>query len=294
MHNIDNAVILAAGCSSRFVPLCHDIPKGLLRVKSEILIERQIIQLQDLGINDITVITGYQAKQYEYLHKKYNIRLLFNIDFANKNNFASIYTARNVLKNTIISSSDLYFKKNIFQNCSDRSYYASIFIKEKTGQRSLTLDKNDKITGVTYGGENTWITFGGHALLLKELSEKLTNIIQPVYNNPEYANKYWVDIMDEHLDELPMHIKRINTGDIEEFNSLESLWNFDVNFISSNYSPTMRNILNHLKCDNERELSNFTPIIKNNYAVGCFFYYNNLKYKYIFNNNFIERRDNEK
>jgi CTP:phosphocholine cytidylyltransferase-like protein len=293
MYNIDNAVILAAGCSNRFVPLCHDIPKGLLRVKSEILIERQINQLKDLGINDITIITGFYAEQYEYLHKKYNIQLLFNTDFSNKNNFASIYAARNVLKNTIISSSDLYFKNNIFQKCSDHSYYASVFIKEKTNQRSLTLDINDKITGVSYGGENTWITFGGHALLLTELSDKLIKIIQSVYNNLEYANKYWVDIMDEHLDELPMYIKRINLDDIVEFNSLESLWDFDVNFNASIISPTMRKILNYLKCDNERELSNITPIIKNNYAIGCYFNFNKIKYKYIFNYNFIEGCNNE-
>lgn len=40
-----NAIILAAGLSSRFVPLSYDVPKGLLKVKDEILIERQIKQL---------------------------------------------------------------------------------------------------------------------------------------------------------------------------------------------------------------------------------------------------------
>ena len=31
-HKVDNAIILAAGVSSRFVPLCFERPKGLLPV----------------------------------------------------------------------------------------------------------------------------------------------------------------------------------------------------------------------------------------------------------------------
>lgn len=37
-----NAIILAAGKSTRFAPFTYERPKGLFRVKGEILIERQI------------------------------------------------------------------------------------------------------------------------------------------------------------------------------------------------------------------------------------------------------------
>lgn len=40
MHK--NAIILAAGKSSRFAPFTYEKPKGLLCVKGEVLIERQI------------------------------------------------------------------------------------------------------------------------------------------------------------------------------------------------------------------------------------------------------------
>ena len=36
---VDNAIILAAGTSSRFAPLSYEIPKGLLEVRGEILIK---------------------------------------------------------------------------------------------------------------------------------------------------------------------------------------------------------------------------------------------------------------
>ena len=45
-----NAIIMAAGMSSRFAPLSYERPKGLLKVKGEVLIERQIRQLQEAGV----------------------------------------------------------------------------------------------------------------------------------------------------------------------------------------------------------------------------------------------------
>ena len=41
-YRVDNAVILAAGLSSRFAPISYEKPKGLLRVRGEVLIERQM------------------------------------------------------------------------------------------------------------------------------------------------------------------------------------------------------------------------------------------------------------
>lgn len=61
---VDNAVIMAAGMSSRFAPLSYEKPKGLMLVKGEILIEREIKQLQAAGITDITVVIGYMKEKF--------------------------------------------------------------------------------------------------------------------------------------------------------------------------------------------------------------------------------------
>lgn len=59
-YKVTNAVVMAAGLSQRFAPLSYERPKGLLKVRGEILIERQIRQLLDAGISDITVVVGYK------------------------------------------------------------------------------------------------------------------------------------------------------------------------------------------------------------------------------------------
>ena len=64
-----NAIIIAAGTSSRFVPISYEKPKGLIEVKGEVLIERQIRQLHEGGIKDITIVVGYMANSFAYLKK---------------------------------------------------------------------------------------------------------------------------------------------------------------------------------------------------------------------------------
>ena len=75
---VDGAVITAAGFGSRFVPLTFETPKGLLEVFGERMIERQIKQLHEAGITDITIIVGYLKEKFEYLIDKYQVKLLYN------------------------------------------------------------------------------------------------------------------------------------------------------------------------------------------------------------------------
>ena len=98
---VDNAIIMAAGTSSRFAPLSFERPKALIEVRGEILIERQIRQLREAGIEEIVIITGYMAEQFEYLKEKYKVILIHNPDYLIRNNNSSIYAARNYLKTAI-------------------------------------------------------------------------------------------------------------------------------------------------------------------------------------------------
>ena len=65
-YRVDNAVILAAGAATRFIPLSLEQPKGLFEVKGQPLIDRQIEQLHEAGIKDITVVLGYKKEMFFY------------------------------------------------------------------------------------------------------------------------------------------------------------------------------------------------------------------------------------
>ena len=55
----NNAIILAAGFGMRMVPINMETPKGLLEVKGEVLIERIIMQLHEVGVTNIYIVVGF-------------------------------------------------------------------------------------------------------------------------------------------------------------------------------------------------------------------------------------------
>ena len=156
-YHVDNAVILAAGTSSRFAPLSYEMPKALIEVKGEVLIERQIRQLQETGIDEIVIVTGYRKKQLAYLRDKFpGIVLVENQDYLKRNNHASIYAARDYLRNTYICSSDNYFSQNPFEKEVEEAYYAAVYADGQTGEWCMEEDADGYISRVTIGGENSW------------------------------------------------------------------------------------------------------------------------------------------
>ena len=81
-YKVDGALIIAAGFGSRFVPLTFETPKGLLEVFGERMIERQIKQLHEVGIRNITIAVGYLKEKFEYLIDKFGVKLLYNPELS--------------------------------------------------------------------------------------------------------------------------------------------------------------------------------------------------------------------
>ena len=113
-YRVQNAVILAAGLSSRLAPITYDRPKGMLYVRGEVLIERQIRQLRAAGVQDIYLVVGYKKEEFFYLEEEFGVKLITSPDYMERNNHSSIWAARNVLGNSYVCSSDNYFTQNPF------------------------------------------------------------------------------------------------------------------------------------------------------------------------------------
>jgi CTP:phosphocholine cytidylyltransferase-like protein len=286
-YRIDNAIILAAGMSSRFVPVAFDKPKGLLKVAGEILIERQIRQLKERNINEIIVVVGYKKEQFYYLKDKFNVKLIECNDYLKRNNYASVYAAKKYLKNTIITSSDLYFVHNLFQTYAFDSYYCSVYIDGNTEERGLIVDKDDKIIKTMYNCHDIFVSFG-YAFFSKRFSRKYIEIVNKIFENEDFYNKFWADIQDNYLDELYMYIKRCDKNDIYEFDYLQELYDFQEDFNAQDCSETMRYICSVLECK-ERELSQFKPIsMKHPFYCCSFRFKGQLYYFCSYFNEFID------
>lgn len=95
-------VILAAGMAKRLRPLTDTKPKCLLEVGGRTLLERTVRAMQQAGISEFVVVTGYRADQIRsFLDNlepldsldKPTFHFLHNADYEHNNNIYSLWMA---------------------------------------------------------------------------------------------------------------------------------------------------------------------------------------------------------
>ena len=274
-----NAIILAAGTSSRFVPLCYETPKGLLEVKGEVLIERQIRQLKEAGISEIIIVVGYMAEKFIYLTDEFGVKLVVNEDYNRYNNTSSLIRVIDDLDDTYLCSSDNYFPNNVFLGCPKDSYYSALYVEGETGEYCLSTDAYDNIVGVTLGGANSWYMIG-HAFFNKEFSARFREIMKEEYTNEQTRQGYWEDVYIRYINQLPsMKIQKYNSHEIEEFDTLDELRAFDTSYIDDTRSLLIKNIC-YEHGWREKELHGFEKGQSNKHGHAFAFYVGKSAYLY--------------
>lgn len=244
---VDNAIIMAAGTSSRFAPLSHEIPKALIEVRGEVLIERQIRQLQEAGIPEIYIVVGYKKEQFYYLKEKFKINMIENNEYLIRNNHSSIYAAKRFLKNSYICSADNYFVENPFEKEVEDSYYAALYAEKETNEWCMSEDKDGYINDVSIGGAGAWYMLG-HVFWSEEFSTRFIEILKEIYDYPGTADLLWESIFAKHLDKLKMKIRKYSSEMIFEFDTLDELREFDQSYIDNTRSIILKSIAKDFPC----------------------------------------------
>lgn len=259
-YKVDNAIIMAAGMSTRFVPISLEKPKGLLVVKNEVLIERQIEQLQDAGINEIILVLGYKKEAFFYLEDKFEgIKIIINPEYNTKNNTHTLYLAQKYIKNSYICSSDDYFEENPFEEYVYQSYYAAVHVHEKTNEWYMVPDAKGNIAKVQKSGDDGFVMLG-HVYWDRHFSAGMIGLLNEDHSIGNYDSVLWEQVLTEHVKDLPpMEIKEYPADAIFEFDSLDELREFDSNYVNHTHSKIMNNIAKVLDCK-ESDILNFKAI----------------------------------
>lgn len=287
MFKVDNAIILAAGTASRFAPLSFERHKGLTEVRGEVLIERQIRQLNEAGVKDIYIVTGYKAGQFDYLKEKFGVQLIHNPDYLKRNNNSSIWAARKVIRNSYICSSDNYFAENPFEAEVECSYYSAVYAKGETAEWCIEEDVGGYIKSVKVGGHDSWYMLG-HVFWDSDFSARFLFILNDEYDRPETTGKLWESIFIDHINELPMKMRKYQDGVIYEFDTLDELRGFDTSYVSDTRSAILKSIAKDLGIT-EVQISQLKAFKdKNEAAAGFTFMVDQIGYKYSYENQKLE------
>lgn len=289
MHKVDNAVIMAAGTSSRFAPLSYEMPKALITVKGEILIERQIRQLKEAGVPEIYIVVGYKGEMFKYLEDKFGVHIVENPDYLTRNNNASIYVVKDILKNSYLCSADNYFSENPFESQVSDCYYAAVYADGPTKEWCMDCEDDGTIRNVTVGGENAWYMLG-HTFWSEEFSKRFVEILCEEYDLPETADMLWESIYINHLDELKMKIRKYSDDVVFEFDTLDELREFDESYINDTHSQILKSIAQQLDCE-EKEIVKVTAYKDDtNAAAGFTFVCGDTEYKYSYEEKILRRK----
>lgn len=247
-YKVSNAVILAAGPSTRFIPLSLEQPKGLFEVKGERLIDRQIEQLHEAGIREITVVLGYKKEMFFYLREKYGVKFIFNSSYNIKNNIESLYLAKEELKNTYICSCDDYFVENPFNQYEYQSFYAGLPVQKKTSEMYVSIDEDGKIVDMRKGMDKGYILLG-HSFWKQDFCNKFLSIAEEDREVGMYNNYFWEWLVRDHLGEMPpFYLKKYEANSIFEFDYFDELRKFDDEYIHHTHSRIISNIKSVFHC----------------------------------------------
>ena len=289
MYCVDNAVIMAAGTSSRFAPLSYEKPKALIEVRGEVLIERQIRQLKEVGISKIYIVVGYKAEMFSYLQEKFGVHIVKNPEYLTRNNHSSIYAVKDILKNTFICSADNYFSENPFEKNVSESYYAAVYADGPTKEWCMDTNEDGYIVDVQVGGENAWYMLG-HAFWSEEFSKRFVEILEKEYDFPETMNLFWENLYIHHIDELKMKIRKYEENIVFEFDTLDELRVFDESYINDTRSKLIKDIAKQLECQ-EKDIQQLSAYKDDtNEAAGFIFIYNNECYVYSYKDEVFRRK----
>lgn len=276
-----NAIILAAGKSTRFAPFTYEKPKGLFCVKGEILIERQIEQLRAAGIVEIIIVVGYMKEKFFYLEHKYpGLKLIVNNQFSQKGNLYSLYVAREYLNNSFICCADHYFLNNpfVFPNPENKSWRACTYMEGKFREFSATVSDAEVITEMDIGGANS-LAQVGCAYMNEKFSSKFKEYIEAEINDFGIASMFWEEFYGKHIHNLSFYCRKFESKNIFEFESIDDLRAFDSEFLVNIDSEIVDNISKTLQCA-PNDITNISVINAGLTNVSFGFDVNNVRYVY--------------
>jgi len=253
VFQVDNAIILAAGFGSRFVPITYETPKGLISVRGEPLLERQVRQLKEKGVSEIIIVVGYLKEKFDYLIDKFGVQLVFNPEYASKNNLASLYYARGYLKNTYILCADNWLEENIFNSVEQKSWYSCVYKIGPTAEWCVKTDNTERISDVTIGGHDSWVMYGP-VFLSQPFSDSFINKIEEYYNKPGTEDYMWENVFIDEIRHFALYINK-QQDNVYEFETLEELRQFDPDYRKGTSNVVIKHIETTFNV-NEKEIAN--------------------------------------
>ena len=218
------AIILAAGFGMRMVPINTEIPKGLMEVKGEVLIERMIRHLHEVGITDIQVVVGFMKERYEYLIDEFQVKLVVNSEYQVKNNLYSLSKVKSSLDKTYIIPCDIWSEENPFSDFEPYSWY--MVTNEQSIESTVRVNRKRELVMIDETEEGNQMI--GLSYVMGEEAMLIQEKLQEFSKKPSYDHEFWeCTLQDKNKWIIPSKV--VNSKQLIEINTYEQLREIDGN-----------------------------------------------------------------
>ena len=225
MSKIERAIIMAAGLGNRLNPITLTTPKPLIKVNGVRMIDTAISALHKNGISEIYVVIGYLKEQFISLEKDYpGVVLLENPYYAECNNIASLYVAREYIENAIIMDGDqIIYNPEILSTDFAYSGYSSVWNDERTDEWLQTVENGVVTSCSRNGGKKGWQLYSVSRWNADD-GKKLKRHLEIEFEERKNRQIYWDDVaMFCYSEEYKLGIYPISKEDIVEIDNLREL-----------------------------------------------------------------------
>ena len=218
------AIILAAGFGMRMVPINTEIPKGLMEVKEEVLIERMIRHLHEVGITDIQVVVGFMKERDEYLIDEFQVKLVVNSEYQVKNNLHSLSKVKSSLDKTYIIPCDIWSEENPFSDFEPYSWY--MVTNEQSIESTVRVNRKRELVMIDETEEGNQMI--GLCYVMGEEATLIQEKLQEFAKKPSYDHEFWeCTLQDKNKWIIPSKV--VDSEQIIEINTYEQLREIDGN-----------------------------------------------------------------
>lgn len=220
------AILMAAGMGTRLRPLTENTPKSLIEVNGMSLLERQIINLREIGVEEIIVLTGYLHEKFDDIVKKYNLIKVVNDKYDVYNNIYTMYLVRDYLKDAFVIDADNYIIRNFLPKVQPKSsVYYSACKENITGEWILKYTETGRIYDVEIAPKNSKANYimSGASYWTEKDGKIISEKVKKAVEEDKLFDIYWDNIAVENYDNMNVYIEKINSDDIFEIDTLEDL-----------------------------------------------------------------------
>ena len=232
-YRVRRAVLLAAGFGSRLLPVTVNTPKPLARVHGVRIIDRLIDAVLAAGIEEIYVVRGYLAEEFDQLTAKYPmIRFIENPLFDQTNNISSAVAACSHFEGAYVFESDLFLANpNLVSKYQYRSNYLG-FPVQRTDDWYFDATDEGTIEHLAKGKDAPCWQMVGLSFWTPADGKKLAFDIPRVFEREDAKQIFWDDVAIERCSEnYAIHVRRCDPADIVEIDDFDDLRRIDPAYV---------------------------------------------------------------